>query len=84
MTVIRDWWKDKDTGYVVKTWYKDGESSVGSSDILDGAMQMIEEMKNDYPEPVDRAIVRKCTEEVVYKFVNNAQDESCATKQEGE
>lgn len=78
--MIRDWWKDKDTGYVVKTWYKDGENSVGHSNTLDEAMQMIEGMKNDYPAPVERAIVRKCTEEVVYKFINNAQDESCATK----
>lgn len=80
--MIRDWWKDKDTGYVIKTWYKDGENSVGYSNTLDEAMQMIEEMKNDYPAPVERAIVRKCTEEVVYKFINNAQDESCATKQD--
>lgn len=82
--MIRDWWKDKETGYVIKTWYKDYESSVGCSDTFDGAIQMIEEMKIDYPAPVERAIVRRCTEEVVYKFVNNAQDESCATKQEEE
>lgn len=82
--MIRDWWKDKETGYVIKTWYKNGESSVGHSDTFDEAVQMMEEMKNDSPAPVERVIVRQCTEAVVYKFVNNAQDESCATKQKEE
>jgi len=67
--MIRDWDKEKETEYVLKIWYEDGNDAIGSCDTLDKALLFVH--KDQYASPIKRAVIRKCTEEKVYEFLKN-------------
>lgn len=67
--MIRDWDKEKETEYVVKIWYEDGNDAIGLYSTLDKALLSIR--KDQYPSSIKRAVIRKSTEQRVYEFKRN-------------
>lgn len=64
--MIRDWDKAKETDYVLKIWYEDDTTAIGTFHTLESAMRCI---RRD-PSPIKWAVIRKNTEEKVYEFKN--------------
>lgn len=67
--MIRDWEKEKETDYVLKIWYEDGNDAIGTCKTLDQALLFVH--KDQYTSPIKHAVIRKCTEEKVYEFKRN-------------